>query len=394
MKRKKILYLLGAAIVIGTALLLGCKSKTSATKPTAHITTVTAKLQTQVTRLYYKGSLSPLTSTSVLSPVEGNITKLFFKYGAFVKKDQTLVLIDSTKLADDYREAITKYLQAKDAFGTGKQTYEGTVALYKAGVISSNDYATGKSQYETNVLNYYQAKFSLEKILAQANVDPKSIESLSIVDTKQVNQILQRQFSNIMVHAPADGVALFPVASESSGNDKTGKLTVGSEVKQGQLILSIGDLSGFSVVLPVSEISINKIKPGLSAIVTGDAFPGITLKGVVTSVANQANPDNSGGGNGMSLFNIEVQMPSITAEQQQIIHVGMTATIEIDINNPPRVLLPIQAVFQKNNQNMVTIVDPKTQTQRDVPVITGDTTLTDVVIVKGVNPGDVVVVHD
>lgn len=374
-----------------------CKSKTQTVKKPVSVNIITAKLQSQITRLYYKGSLAPIKTVSVLSSVDGNITQLFFKYGDFVKKDQSLVSIDSTKLADDYRQAVTKYLQAKDTFNTSKQSFQGTVALYKAGVMSANDFATAKSQYETNVLNFYQAQFDLEKILVKANIDLKTIESLSIVDTKQVNEALQRKFSNIVVNAPGSGVALFPVAtnSGSEGDNKTGKLAAGSAVKEGQLILSIGDLSGFSATLQVSEISINKITLGLKAIVTGDAFPGITLNGVVTSVANQANPDQSSGGSGgMSLFNIEVQIPNITEMQRKIIHVGMTATIEIDITNPPRILLPIKAVFQKNGQNMVMIIDPKTHLRKAVPVITGETTLTDVTIVKGMRPGDQVVVYD
>lgn len=46
-------------------------------------------------------------------------------------------------------------------------------------------------------------------------------------------------------------------------------------------MLSIGNLSGFMITLPVSEININRLQPGLKAIVTGDTFLGITLEGVL-----------------------------------------------------------------------------------------------------------------
>lgn len=391
MRSKKLIWV----ISLFALLLSGCDKKTQPGSTAPQESIVIAQLKNETTHLYYKGTLGPIKTNSVLSPADGTVSQLLFKYGDFVKKDQTLFVINSEKLADDYRDAVTKYLQAKDAYANGKTSFAGTEALHKAGVISNDEYQTSKSQYQTSIMNYYQAKFDLEKILAQANIDPNTIEKLTIVDTNAVNQILQRQFSNIIVRSPGDGVALFPVGNDSSSDgDKSGKLVDGAAVKQGQLLLSIGDLSGFSATVQVSEININKITPGLKAVVTGDAFPGMTLNGIVTSVANQANPDQSGSNSSLSLFNIVVEIPNITDAQRKVIHVGMTANIEISIQNPSRIILPISAVFQKNGQNFVTIVDPKTKARKDVPVVTGDTTITGVIIISGINAGDQVVVHD
>ncbi len=395
MKAKNCILKIGFAIILATALLSGgCKGEEKKVDKKKSPTIIVAKLQGSVTQLYFKGSLSPLRNIPVLSPVDGTVVKLFFKYGDTVKKDQNIVAIDSAKLADDYRQAVTKYLQAKDTYENSIQSYIGTEALHKAGVISTDEYLTDKSQHETNVLNYYQSKYDLEKVLRKAEIDPETIEKLSIVDTQEVNKILQRRFSNITVTSPGDGVALFPVSTDSSGSDgKNGKLALGSQVKEGQLILSVGDLSGFSLTLQVSEININKMQTGLKAIVIGDAFPGITLHGSVTSVAKQANPGQGSSGE-VSMFNFVVQVPDITADQLKVIRVGMTANVEIDIKEPPHILVPINAVFQKDGQSMVTIIDPKTKQTKDVPVLTGQTTLTDVVILNGVKSGDQVIVHD
>ena len=397
----KMIYKIGFIALLSAMLLIGCKEKTKTTKKLGP-TTVTAKLQSHVTKLYYKGSLAPIKTSSVLSPVDGRITTLFFQYGDAIKKGQKLALINSTKLADDYRQAVTKFLQAKEAYNNSAQSLQGTEALHKAGVISDDQYSTSRSQSDTNALNFYQARYDLEKVLRKAGIPSEEIEKLQITEAKVVSRVLQRKFSSIAVKALADGVALFPVQDQSSSDDggknsdHSGKLAVGSEVKEGQLILSIGDLSGFSATLQVSEININRLKPGLKVVVTGDAFPGITLHGSVRSVARQANPSQSGGGGGssLSMFNIEVAIPNITKAERASIHVGMTADFEIDIKSPAKILLPIKAVFQKDGQSMVTIIDAKTGQQKTVPVITGDTTLTDVSIVKGVKPGDKVVIHD
>ena len=142
------------------------------------------------------------------------------------------------------------------------------------------------------------------------------------------------------------------------------------------------------------EININRLHSGLKATVTGDAFPGITLHGIVTAVTRQSNPEQSKGDGVLSAFNIEVKVPRVTKKQRNAIHVGMSATVEIDVENTPHIILPIGVVTPKNGQGVVTIVDPKTGKATKVPVVTGDTTLTGVTSFKAINPGDKVVVHD
>lgn len=101
------------------------------------------------------------------------------------------------------------------------------------------------------------------------------------------------------------------------------------------------------MTLPVSEININRLQPGLKAIVTGDTFLGITLEGVVTSVTQQTNPQKTAGQGALSMFNIEIKISNVSEKERDVIHVGMTMNVEIDVKNHAHILLPIQAVFQK-----------------------------------------------
>lgn len=391
------IYRFGLVVLLSLILFLdGCKDKKETSKH-KQLLTVTAKLKSTTTKLFYKGTLQALKNIPVLSPVDGTVAELHFKYGDAIEDGQLLTVVNSTKLASDYRQAVSKYLQAKNSFETTKRSFEGTQALHKAGVISTDEYMTGKSQLETNTLNFYQAKYDLEKVLKKAGVPLQQIEKLSITDTQAVAEILQKKFTHIKVNATGSGVALSPTKEQagddnSSGGKSSGKLVIGSQVKEGQLILSIGDLTGFSATLQVSEININRMKTGLKTIITGYAFPNITLHGKVTSVAKQGNPREGSGGS-LSLFNIIVQIPDVTAAQRKAIHVGMTANFEIDIKNSPRIMLPIKAVFQKNGQNMVVIIDSKTGKQKNMPVATGSTTESKVEIVRGVKAGDKVVIH-
>jgi len=69
---------------------------------------VVAKLQQPTQQLYYAGVLAPLKMQSVLSPVEGRITNVYFSYGQFVKEGQKLFIISSTRLAEQYRKTIAE----------------------------------------------------------------------------------------------------------------------------------------------------------------------------------------------------------------------------------------------------------------------------------------------
>ncbi len=91
------------------------------------------------------------------------------------------------------------------------------------------------------------------------------------------------------------------------------------------------------------------------------------------------------------MFEVRISIPDVTPEQRRIIRVGMSGAAELDIPEPPQIFLPIKAVIQKNGKTVVTVED-KDGVRREVVVITGKTTLTEVAIVKGISPGDRVVV--
>ena len=353
---------------------------------------IVAKDSAPIQRLYFAGTLAPISTSAVVSPAAGNVVTLDFTYGEKIEAGQRLVVIDSKILADQYRKAVSDYLQKKQSYETNQFTFQGTQALYKAGVIAKTQYISGKTQYDNAVLDYSQSKYSLEKVLKTVNVDPTTIESLSLGDTKKVNDLLQQHFRHVSVIAPVAGVALYPLATQKSDdNNSSGKLTIGTDVKAGQLLLSIGDLSGLSASFNVSEIDINKIKKGMPVTVTGSAFPHNTLQGVVSAVSAEANQNT--GTTGMSMFTVNIKIPTVSKQSMSLIRVGMTAKFEMDLHGTHHIMLPVSAVFQKNGQSEVTLLDVHNQ-QKNVRVETGDTTPARVVILHGVKAGDRVVMHD
>ncbi|HLB56043.1 MAG TPA: efflux RND transporter periplasmic adaptor subunit [Coxiellaceae bacterium] len=359
-------------------------------KKAEKLQTVIAQLQTPVRKLYFTGTLSPIQTVPVISPVAGNIEKTYFSYGERIQTGQKLFLLESQPLGESFRKAVKAYISAKQAYATEKTKFEGTAALYKAGVTAKDDYTAEQTQYENDKLAFSESQYALKKVLNTAKIHYKKIEDLSLSETSEIEKVLETHFHHIEINAPHEGVALFPIPTKSSdGSTSSGKLSVGDSVKEGQLLLAIGDLSGLSASFDVSEVDIDRIKKNMDVIVTGSAFPGLSLKGVITSVSVQANLNS--GESGLSMFSVKIDVPHIDPNIMKKIRVGMTAKFEIDIKSSPRIMLPVNAVTEKNGVSVVTILDAQGKT-KTVPVVTGDTTPIDVVIISGIKVGDKVVI--
>ena len=148
--REKIKFIIRwVGLLILISFLVGCQEQDQK-KQQKKEKIITVKVHTPVVPLYYSGVLEPIKLISVLGPVNGRVTRLNFRYGEFVVKGQALMTIDSAKLTQRFRKTITDYLQKKSAFANSVEKFQGTEALYRAGVISRESYLAGKNQYQTS----------------------------------------------------------------------------------------------------------------------------------------------------------------------------------------------------------------------------------------------------
>jgi multidrug efflux pump subunit AcrA (membrane-fusion protein) len=393
--RKKIFYYV---LILFFTLLCSCETKKQQQQQT-QIQTVTAVLKETPTQLFYSGTVSPIQVFNVISPTDGTIQEIFFKYGQKVNVGDKLLVVTSAKLQDDYRTAFTNFIKAKEDYTNAKINFQGTLELKKANIISEQEYLSEKDQYDETTLGYINARIALEQIIAKIPGLTIDLEKLSPDDVASLNRLLQTQYSNLTIIAKNSGVVLSPqkqAGTDGGGSDGGGDsdssktLQIGAQVKEGQTLVSLGDLTGINTTVAVSELAINKIKPGQAVIVTLDALPDIQLKGSVKTVGAQAQ-SAEGGQAGIATFPVTVVVPTLTPSQAQLIRVGMTTKIQITIENPPQIMIPIAAVYQKNGNSFVKVRDAKTNQIREVSVTTGQTTETDVAITGGLKAGDQVV---
>lgn len=348
--------------------------------------TVTVKAQTLNTPLYFSGVVAPIKTIPIISPIDGTIQDQSFSYGNQVNEGQALLTIFSAKLQENFSSAISDYLKKMEDYKTKVRQFNASKELWNLKFISFDEYDQSISDKNDAYVALLQSEYKIIKIAKQLGVYEQLLKIKKITPELTKEFLLQSR-NTIQVLAPKTGIALFPVAG--SGSDSAKPVKQGMEIKSGQVLLDIGDLSGYLINVKVSEVDINQIKVGQAAEVTGPAFPSITLKGHVSSVNAQAKSD----GSSLPEFPISVEVTKVTPKQQKIIHIGMSAKVAINLQTPNVITLPIDAVFQKDGKTMVK-VKGKDGKITDTSVITGQTTLDNVVIKEGLKPGEVVVYHN
>lgn len=373
------------SVIICGLMVAGCGKHGNQQDSELDASIVTVEKRENKLMLPYSGKISPIRVVAVTTPEEGTVAKMNFVYGQKVEKNQLLMTIHSPKLETDFHDAVTNYLKAKDHYLNSQASIEGAQALFDEKIIAKKEFINEKSQHENNELAFVDAKFKLEKILEYVPGFDRSIEQLSIGDVGRIRSIFAKTLDDIVIKATASGIVLFPVHVAGEEGTTNSELDVGAAVKKGQALMSIGDLTGISVDFEIGETDVNRIKPGLKAMVMSTSHPNLSLRGVIKDVAVQAKSARNGGES--ANFPAKVVVENIKPEIAKELRVGMSAKIMVQIEGKPEIMIPINAVHVNKGKRFVTLVDAKQQhSEREVQ--TGRTTQGEVVIAQGLKAGE------
>jgi multidrug efflux pump subunit AcrA (membrane-fusion protein) len=349
---------------------------------------VTLKETQMKNHVYYSGIIQPLKTFVVISPEEGVIETMAFHYGDLVQPQQLLFTIHSEKFQSDYKTALMQYIKSKTEFNNNREQLSEAKFLYQNQLISDDDFKAKQTNFYTAQLSLIQSEDALKVMLKQLDVKDVNVYSLSIQDIDKINQALHAKDGSqkIRILAPKTGVALIPMKNETQEGSSPKKILIGDEVKKGDMLAMIGDVSGFTIHINVNEFNINQLKIGQKVTVTGTAFPKYVLQGKISSIDHQAQAITGG----LPVFPVEIVIPHLTEEERQEIHIGMSAKVDVTIETPPVITVPIAAVFMKDGMSYVKM--KKDQEVVDVPVKTGTTTEDTVVIESSLRAGDQLIV--
>lgn len=165
--------------------------------------------------------------------------------------------------------------------------------------------------------------------------------------------------------------------------DWNGKKKIGSSIYQWDAtIATLPNLTKMESITYANEVDIRKIKKGLEVMVGFDAFPELTLLGIVTEVANVGTKKR---GSDIKIFQVMIELK----ETNENVRPGMTTSNTIITNEIKDVFtVPIEAIFSRDSISYVYSKSGFSITKKQVEL--GESNNDDIVILKGLTDKDIV----
>lgn len=345
-------------------------------------TVVQVRSKTIRTSLNFTGSIQPLRETSVTSPMSAVVESMFCHYGQKVSKGQVLFTLNSAELQREYHDTLTDYLKAKDSYDISMHKFTGTEELWKAGLLSKNNYLSERSTLNTVRVTLMQATRKLSEILEKLdNSDYDELSSLSFSEFDKVRLALANKHNLINIKAQRAGILLTPPKGHGEAIEHLG---VGSAVKADQVLGLIGDMQGIRIDISIPEVEIAQVALGVPATVKSLALPQHPMQGQVVAINAQASTGTS---SALPSFTATVEVPHLDEALQGIIKVGMSATIVLKLQQVDKLLVPLEAITQAAGGSYVTLLD-HTGILHQTKVNTGAIHGNDVIIESGLHVGE------
>ncbi|WP_376791815.1 efflux RND transporter periplasmic adaptor subunit [Thermoflexus sp.] len=442
--RGRRLWLFGAliaAVAIGAWALL----ERVRAQPSASPETVTIRRGTLRITLSAAGKIRPRAQAVLNFATPGTVAEIFVREGETVRKGQPLARLDTSDLELAVRQAEIAYLTQQVVYS---QTVQGPkpeeLAAARAAVRSAQaalqalekgpdplDLEMARLNYEIAKNALWQAQLTRDKTAgsplsapvdldlanarvgqaelqaevarlqyeklragarpeqleaaraqlaqAQANLarlqpDALTVERMRLQLEQARLQLEQarRQLEQATLTAPFDGTVI-------ALNIEVGQ-AVGAGVPGGAIVLA--DLSDLHLDLTVDEVDVVRLKEGMSVEITLDAMPGRTFRGHIESIAPAAIESG-----GAATYRVRV----ILDERDPALRVGMSATVEIEVERRENVLLVPNAAVRRDRETGRAFVNRVVGDRvEEVEIRLGAQGETESEVVEGLREGDVV----
>jgi HlyD family secretion protein len=293
-----------------------------------------------------------------------------------------------------YNNAVAAYDAAKTIYGSESVSATTAVAAAQkqqayAGWLSAQSnvakLAPAKSQSNAGTAQayagYLAAVSQLKKAQAADPASQRAAADAAVSSAAQAVALAQNTLDNATLVAPLDGVVFFNALGAPGSDGKTPQAAAGAAVAPQAAPFSVVDLQGATFTAEVDEADIDRLKVGMKATVTLDAFAGKEFKTTVVRIKPAAQPTATGG----TVFPVELAM----TDTGKNILIGMKGDATIEVSSiTSAITIPLEALFNENGKNFVYKVVSDKLVKTDLTV--GATTDVSVEVLKGLAAGDVV----
>ena len=330
--RQKAFVVVGAAVVVAVAAVIGFRSIFAGRDGTYYITRPVGFTDITAT-VSETGTVNPVNTVLVGSEVSGTIITLGADYNSRVKTNQILATLDPT----DYMAAVdsakanlqlTKANSSSAKMEVGKMkalldmanlTVQRDEPLLKQGLINQNQMDTDKTAAVTADQDYLASQAAVQVAEAQVAVAQGQLDQA------------QYNLSKTVIRSPWDGIVM-------ARNVSIGQ-TVASSLQTPTLFTLATNLTDVQVDTSVDEADAGGVREGASATFTVTSFPNETFAGTVQQI--RINP--------IVTQNVVTYDAVVTVHDTSgRLLPGMTAQVSINVGRRTHVpAVPISAVLYR-----------------------------------------------
>lgn len=375
------------------------------------------------------GELEAISSKALTAPFNGKIVKLIPE-GTFVKEGDPVIWFDTTDLEEEKQNLETEIKLAESKV---KQLEEELRLLEKKQEMAVKAQEE-KIKYQEVVYRDAQVNYEREKELVERSLAPRSqldeaklallqaelalkqekinltkllesnksqlvskkaeIEKAKIDLEHKKNRLDQtlRKLEKAILRAPGSGyLVYFPIWK----GGQMEKPAEGDQVYTRYTLAQIPDSSTMLAVIPINEIDIDQVKPGMKAIVRVESIPDKLYTGEVISKSIVPVSDTSlrrffsGTQTGAKEYEVKVKI----LENDERFRPGMTATVDIILaDKTDALIVPLVAIKEENGKKFVFVKEPTSHKKVEVKVGLMNDTFAE--IQSGVNEGDEIYLRD
>ena len=269
------------------------KKENALTIPVEPVTRQTIVVSAEAT-----GVVEPINVIEVKSKSSGQITAMPVEIGTFVKAGDLLVQLDTRDTRNAYAQAKADVDAALIKLRVSKTARDRAAQLYKERIITS-------AENEAAEVDYANSQATVLRNRAALDLRAQSLEEATV----------RAPVAGTVIEKP---VALGQVIASGTG-------TAGG----GTTILKMADLTKIRVRTLVNETDIGKVRPGLPATVTVDAYPDRPFNATVEKIEPQATIQQS-----VTMFPVLVSIDNVGG----LLMPGMNGEVSIETERRDNVL--------------------------------------------------------
>ena len=267
-----------------------------------------------------------------------------YQEGTFVQEKQKLeselfVAEENFRRAENYhkhsrtlaaRGYITETQLESDRFAVDKHRKDLDTARTKLKVIEQYTLPKTVKKHEATINT---ASAAVTADTAKHNIELEKLKNL------------ESQLAKCVIKAPTAGQVVYNNPRRWASEEYF--IRKGNRVRERQVIVKLPDTTKMQIKAKIGETRVDRVKPGMEAVIHVEALRGVDLKGTVKSVSAYASDENWFNANTK-----EYDAIIIVTDPPSTLKPGMTSQVEIRVETQTNVLqVPVQTVVERGGKH-------------------------------------------